>query len=569
MTGSLAAIPSVSWGVSRGYFDLNDQDFFNHYVNAVDEAIPNILENQVVSGSNRGGVPDDVGIFRIRYTSILIETLIAVYLTENSKYYKDESLVEPIELASEYFLNTQHADGTIDYVKTNFHSTPDTAFCCWDLAECLLLMSNLKDRRFAKTEKNLRKFLVKAGDALAIGGIHTPNHRWVISNALTLINVLEPNELYESRINEWLSEGIDSDRDGQYAERSVSVYSPMVNSCFISMAIYGQRPELLDYVKKNLENVLYYIHPNGELESSASSRQDNAFVKTDSIYHFNFRFMAIYTENSLFATAARSIEERMIKSLKTDTLTLLEARHLLYFHNYPIIQKKLPKSDLKLPINYFKFFEDSRLVRIRRGEVSATAFANNDKLFSLYKGSNVLEALRISHAFFGLGTFKAQEISVDSENRIILTEKLERGYRQPLRDEYKREDGDWHKMDPSLRETTNMQELITTVIISEIDGGGFDIEITFNGVANCPVAVEMGFRKGGTLSGVEEVPDIANAYFLKSGYGKHVYENQSISFGPGYHTHQWTTLRRAKPKLNANSIYLTGSTPTTFSLQIK
>jgi len=71
-----------------------------------------------------------------------------------------------------------------------------------------------------------KQFLQRAGEALIVGGIHTPNHRWVVSAALTKLNELWPDPRYVERIERWLSEHIDIDPDGQYNEKVLMVILP-------------------------------------------------------------------------------------------------------------------------------------------------------------------------------------------------------------------------------------------------------------------------------------------------------------------------------------------------------
>lgn len=63
---------------------------------------------------------------------------------------------------------------------------------------------------------------------MVTGGVHTPNHRWVICSALSQINALFPDIKYVNRIDEWLSEGIYINEDGHFPERS-SNYSAVVD----------------------------------------------------------------------------------------------------------------------------------------------------------------------------------------------------------------------------------------------------------------------------------------------------------------------------------------------------
>jgi hypothetical protein len=93
------------------------------------------------------------------------------------------------------------------------------------LVYSIMLQNNQLD--FGELPQLLREYLLNAGEALSVGGIHTPNHRWVVSGALAWINSFFPNLKYKARVEQWLAEKIDIDPDGQYHERSTSVYTPV------------------------------------------------------------------------------------------------------------------------------------------------------------------------------------------------------------------------------------------------------------------------------------------------------------------------------------------------------
>ena len=141
----------------------------------------------------------------------------------NPRYFKLGALIPLLENATKIFVDAQNKDGTLD--AGNLASPPDTGFVVEGLATSLAVLRRAKDPQLTQAEENLTKFLLAAGEALATGGVHTPNHRWVICSALARINSLFPAAKYVNRIDDWLDEGIYIDSDGQFEERSTGIYS--------------------------------------------------------------------------------------------------------------------------------------------------------------------------------------------------------------------------------------------------------------------------------------------------------------------------------------------------------
>jgi hypothetical protein len=112
----------------------------------------------------------------------------------------------------------------------NLASPPDTAFVVEELAASLAVLRGVDDPHLARTKDILSKFLLAVGNALVTGGIHTPNHRWVVCHALARINSLFPAAKYVNRIDDWLGEGIYQDADGLFSERSPNYARVEVNA---------------------------------------------------------------------------------------------------------------------------------------------------------------------------------------------------------------------------------------------------------------------------------------------------------------------------------------------------
>jgi len=317
-------------------------------------------------------------------------------------------------------------------------------------------------------------------------------------------------------------------------------------------------------VRRNLEMTLFYIHPDGEVVTEASRRQDRYQRGSMARYYFAYRSMALEDRNGRFAAMTREIERSARSQLRGELSTFLSD---------PAFGRDLPP-DEALPTDYAKFFAYSSLARIRRGTSSGTILAGNTTLFSFRKGSAALEAVRFASAFFGKGQFSGESLDVQG-NRYRMRQELEGPYFQPLNKEQIAH-GDHARMAPNgtlandsraLRVKSNIQTLVSDVEITERKGV-FKIVFSILGTADVPVAIELAFRHGGKLQGVEPIELVGDAYLLKTGTGRYVSEGDTIEFGPGQVEHTYTQVRGAVPKWDGQSVYLTGLTPFKFELTV-
>jgi hypothetical protein len=551
VAGAALARPATAGEAASGPLG---PDIYARLVRATDGRIPALLERQEAAPS--GVVRDEHGIPSAGGTAGLVATLVSALAAPESRLAGSPELAQRVALAARALLGLQHADGTIDLPTTNFHSPPDTAFVLEPVCASLSVIRKEAPTVPAEAVALLQRFARAAGEALVAGGIHTPNHRWVVCAALARLHALFPDPRYLARIDEWLAEGVDIDEDGQFSERSTSVYSPTCDRSLLTVARLLGREALLEPVRRNLEMTLYYLHADGDVATEASRRQDQYRRGSAAGYHLPYRALALRDGNGRFAAATRLIEER-----EGDAL----AGELIHFLEDPSLRQPLPP-DAPLPDDFARHFRGSDLVRIRRGPGSATVLGGNSCILSFRKGKASLEAVRLASAFFGKGQFVADRFEVEGD-RYVLTQSLTGPYYQPLLPGDRHADGAWDPADRSRRRQSEVQQLVSRLLVRE-SAGAFEIEVDVAGTDRVPLAIELGFRRGGGLAGVSPMPGSADAFLLREGTGEYRLGGDTIRFGPGQAEHTWTELRGALPKLDALSVYLTGFTPFRTTLRI-
>ncbi len=436
--------------------------------------------------------------------------------------------------------------------------------------------------QLARAQDNLKKFILAAGEALVTGGIHTPNHRWVVSSALAGVNALFPNPKYVARIDDWLGEGIYIDADGQYSERSTGIYSRVIDNALVAMARLLKRPDLLAPVRRNLEMNVYYTHPDGEVETIGSRRQDQNMIEFISNYYLEYRYMALKDSNTLFAAMTRFIEATLAQRV-------MQANPLISFLEEPLLRRDLPAGG-EVPERYNKLFANTGMARIRRGPVSASVYggsdwplgvasglASNPTFFTFRKGASILESVRLAADFFSEGAFRSAGIT-NSGSSYALHQRFEVPYYQPLPKDKRNARGDykltpvkdsryWSKMDFPDRAMSNVQALDQKISVREIDGK-FELAFDVTGPPRVPVTLEVALRPGGKLEGAltEKVKD--RTYLLREGTCKYTVGTDSLEFGPGEAAHEYLNLpgssyaaHGAALRANGTCVYITGFTP--------
>ncbi len=551
--------PSHAVGVSPSY---NKKELLLHLVRVNDINLTILLNRQLTEKDNLyyGAVFDVDSVVSPIGTSHLIQTLMCSYVSRDSKYYQSKDILERMTLAARGLLNLQHDDGTIDLLSTNFHSTPDLGFTIYPLALSYSIMLKNSQLRYGDFQSLLKQYLLNAGKALSVGGIHTPNHRWVVSCALASLHALFPNPMYRARVEEWLAEKIDIDPDGQYYEKSTSVYTPITNRSLIEIAKKMGYDYLYDFVRKNLDLTFYFVHSNGEIATESSNRQDKYLQSNMAGYYLAYNYMALLDKDSRYSGMVTYIQN----TVPVDQLGYM----LPYFIEDSALLQELPEGT-PMPTSYHKYFKYSDMVRIREGEVDMSVITNNSTFFTYFKGEAALEAVRISSAFFGKGQFESKQLQKIGDT-YILSSTIDGPYYQPLPENKLPGDLEaWGQVPKNEREQSEIQTLHTKIYVTEINGKA-RIKVFVDGPKNLPVTLELGFRKGGTLNNVFQKPGINNAYLIKNGeYATYQKGNDSIKIGPGLGAHKWTQLRGALPKLQADCLYFTNYAPCEFEFTIE
>ncbi|MFD2879790.1 hypothetical protein ACFTAO_33605 [Paenibacillus rhizoplanae] len=237
----------------------------------------------------------------------------AALVNEQSRYYRDLVLLEQLHEGMSFMLRFQHEDGTISPGWTNYHSPPDTAFVVVGLANILTLLERESWPPLKPVTDQIRTFLVRTIPAMLTGGCTYPESPL---GADCCAGVFVPDffalEELQARAGEWLQEGMDITPDGEWTERSNGIYNTVSDIMLYYAAQDLNRPELLEPVRLNLRMMKYLVHPDGEVVTDYSGRQDFGSVYSLADYYLCYQLMAEHDRDPEFAALAELASRSVI-----------------------------------------------------------------------------------------------------------------------------------------------------------------------------------------------------------------------------------------------------------------
>ncbi|WP_019637668.1 hypothetical protein [Paenibacillus fonticola] len=568
-----------------------------------DQAVLESLDRQVLDEGSRyyGGVADPVnGIAWASHggTPMVMALWAAALINEDSRYYQDRELLKRLELGAEFLLKFQHADGSISPGWTNMHSPPDTAFVVGGLAQVYeLLESHTSGWQPLRTATGrIRLFLERTIPVLLTGGCHTPNHRWVLTAALGFLYKLTGQPELKARAEAWLAEGIDCTEDGEWTERSNGIYNGVSDIVMFYTAELLDRPELLEPVRRNLRMMAYLIHPDGEVVTDYSGRQDFGAKHDMAGYFLVSRLMESRDKDPLFAAITDAAGEAlthpgwlpnnaMIGYLRYPELRERQVQPVPLPEQYRVVLNRyFPREQYLMNMEaagHFGRIYHSRLhldfgapvARQRSGDTSMTVMTETSSFLSLRHGAVRLLAVQLASSF---------EPGYVKMNRL---EELPRGYRLSG-DEFKGYYGPvpqdalppsasgpvspWYLLPHQLREVTHQQQHHVEAELTEEDNG-LRLRVKCLEPEGMMTQVCFIFGSEGTLSGegLVRLTETEEFQFWKSGRIRCSVGADWIELEGGQHEHWAKALNNTSYPSGCRSIVVNLMTPYDWTFDIR
>jgi hypothetical protein len=436
---------------------------------------------------------------------------IPLYSHPGSKWYRSSALLTTIEEQIDYLLRTQFPSGCVSLINCNIDSPPDTGFTVRIAALSYHALASIDEPKAQAASGKLKEFLYRTIPCLLTGGIHTPNHRWVLCGALALLYEIFPDERLRERADAWLAEGLDINESGEWTERSNAIYNAICcNFLYHAAQVFGY-DDLMEPIRSNLDMMKFMLHPGGSIATEYSSRQDRGKeIRMGEEYYIAFTLMAGHAGDGQFRTMA----DEALDYANNPGLPLL------YRMKFPIgmdeagERSMLPTSyeamlnegrqapvSGSLPLVRTAFHSGSPLVRFRSGDLSVTVASGQPEFLYVQFGKARMHGLRWSVGWFGIAGAPMQQLVKHGPGRYELKIELEGSYRGPLEGaDIGRTGRSEFDFSVKGRQETHISRLTLRVAI-ELQKDGVALKLRTEGMPHIFAQAVLSFDSDGTLEG--------------------------------------------------------------------
>ncbi|MGG1516409.1 hypothetical protein ABE504_13405 [Paenibacillus oryzisoli] len=484
----------------------------------------------------------------------LLSLTVSLYAHPGSAYHRDAGLLRVICDQIGFLRRAQLPSGCISLHNCNIDSPPDTGFAVHFTALCLHVLEKMDDPAVKEPCTELRLFLQRTIPGLMAGGIHTPNHRWVLCGALALLYELFGDERLRERADRFLAEGLDINPDGEWTERSNAIYNAVCSIFLYQTARVFGYDDLYEPIARNLRMMQYMLHPRSEIATEYSSRQDRGeIMRLNASYYVAFRLMADRNADPLFHSFAREA----LLTLQAGGEALLYRMFLPKAMNAVLPLQPLPDRyevflnrertapvTGTIPYQRTAFHAGSPLIRYRQGELSVTVIAGQPEFLYLQFGQARLLGVRLALGWFGVAGTPFAAIRQTGDHAYELSMELEGSYRDALEEDAVSQTDPLHFAESiPLRIKTNVTVLPVRVGI-RLDPAGVDLHYRVEaGTPPLFAQAVYAFASEGSLEGPDLAPIHAHASWLKSGHLIYSCGEDWITVDGGAFQHGFEALR--------------------------
>lgn len=526
-----------------------------------------------------------IGHEEVDYSAVAssrIAHCILLYYSKESKFYRNDIMLETAKSYLKKLLSMAHEDGTHDLYRTNFHDPNQVGFVNHPLFSVFILQkytehTKLEDEVFDLFVQNFKKSVYP----LCNLGFHTPNHRWVQTASLSLIKNFVDDPQIQQTIDKYLWEGIDCDENGEYSERSAGTYNQVSDDAFLLCYSATGDKQYLEYVRRNLMLMKSFIEPDFTINTMNSLRQDQSETGINfSKYYYCYLVTAAVLQDEEMGYMADKIFDyfQSNPAYKYYSNPFYVALMSINTPNFEELVNSCPSSTKKE--NCSRIVKKSGIARYYLNTLPATVTlvkshgVSAPDFFKFMVGKSVVYG-RFSGSFFGYphSQFSPKDLDENEDGSITLSAYEEQGYRSQFKEPP--ETSDWRHMDHSKREWINIQHFNTFVKYKLNEDESMSFDITTEGTTGVCAKFELSFitNFGKVINDSCEVLAKKGGFMIASGnFNFYDVENGVLyTIKSGKHQHAYAHDMRGAAKINDNrfTIAFTDFSPVNRHIEIK